>query len=130
MSQEIGEESEPRKFEHIEVKYDGDICVVTFINKRIMGDSIIEGISTELLSIANDLDIKKIILDFGRVEYLQHSTLLKLSDFVEKIKGRNGRIVACNLNNELHRLFAVTEFNRFLPLVKTEKNAIDIFGIK
>ena len=83
----------------------GGITVATFVDSRIVEDAIVQKVGNELFALADDGGRKKVVLDFGRVEYLSSAALAKLIRLREKMKSANRNLRLCCLGPEIWEVF-------------------------
>ena len=69
--------SQPRR-RRLEVEDIGDVTVVNFTDKKILDEQNIQVIGEQLFSLVDELGRRKILLNFGNVEFLSSAALGKL----------------------------------------------------
>jgi anti-sigma B factor antagonist len=82
----------------------GDVTVVNFLDKRILDEQSVQAIGEQLFSLVDELGRKKLLLNFGNVEYLSSPVLGIMATLNKKVKAAGGRLIACNLNPQIDEL--------------------------
>src|SRR3974377_263316 len=94
--------TQPPRHKRLEVEDIGDITVVNFVDKKILDEQNIQIIGEQLFSLVDELGRKKILLNFGNVEYMSSAALGKLITLNKKLQGEGGRLVMCNIGPEIY----------------------------
>src|SRR6516225_9684740 len=71
----------------------GDVTLIRFTDKRIIGEQIIQAIGEQLSSLVEDRQRRKLLLNFANVEYLSSAALGKLIRLNKRLKAAGGRMV-------------------------------------
>ena len=75
----------------------GGVTVVTFLDRKILDAANIQELGDELFSLVEKDGHKKVLLDFGGVDFLSSAALNKLIVLDKKSKTAAGRVKLCNL---------------------------------
>ena len=118
--------SQPRR-RRLEVEDIGDITVVNFVDKKILDEQNIQKIGEDLFSLVDELGRKKILLNFGNVEYLSSAALGKLITLNKKLQAAGGRLILCNIDPQIYEVFEITKLDRFFNIQKEEQSALQAF---
>jgi anti-sigma B factor antagonist len=115
------------KRRRLEVEDYGDIAVVNFVDKKILDDQNIQKIGEDLFSLVDELGRKKLLLNFSNVEYLSSAALGKFITLNKKINTAGGRLVLCNINDDIFEVFEITKLNKLFTILKDEQTALQAF---
>jgi len=115
------------KENYFELREIGDVTIVTFVCRRILQDLQIRDIGIRLLELVDTENRTKILIDFGRVEFMSSAMFGKLIALGKKVKIRQGRLVFCGLIKEVYEVFAITRLNRHFEIVGTEEDGLQLF---
>ncbi len=118
--------TQPRR-RRLEVEDYGDITVVNFIDKKILDEQNIQKIGEDLFSLVDELGRKKVLLNFGNVEYLSSAALGKFITLNKKVTGSGGKLVMCNINDDIFEVFEITKLNKLFDIQKDEQTALQSF---
>ena len=116
---------QPRRH-RLEVEDIGDITVVNFTDRKILDEANIQLIGEELFSLV-DRGRKKVLLNFGNVEYLSSAALGKLITLNNKLRAVTGRLILCNIDPQIYEVFEITKLNKFFTIHKEEQAALQAF---
>lgn len=115
--------TQPRR-RRLEVEDIGDVTVVNFIDRKILDEQNIAKIGEDLFSLVDELGRKKIILNFGNVEYLSSAALGKFITLNKKVAGAQGKLILCNIDPQIYEVFEITKLNKLFIIHKTEQEAL------
>src|SRR5437879_11260439 len=102
--------AQPRR-RRLEVEDIGDVTVVNFTDRKILDEQNIQIIGEQLFSLVDELGRRKVLLNFGNVEYLSSAALGKLITLNKKLQAVNGRLVLCNITPQIYEGMEVTTLN-------------------
>ena len=115
--------SQPRR-RRLEVEDIGEVTVVNFTDKKILDEQNIQIIGEQLFSLVDELGRRKILLNFGNVEYLSSAALGKLITLNKKVQGVKGKLVPCNIAPQIYEVFEITKLDKFFTIRKEEQAAL------
>ena len=119
--------AQPRRRRRLEVEDIGDVTVVNFTDKKILDEQNIAVIGEQLFSLVDELGRKKILLNFGNVEYLSSAALGKFVALHKKVSAAGGRLILCNIDPQIYEVFEITKLNKLLNIQKEEQTALQAF---
>ena len=118
--------SQPRR-RRLEVEDIGDVTVVNFVDRKILDEQNIQAIGEQLFSLVEQEGIKKMLLNFGNVEYLSSAALGKLITLNKKLQQAGGKLILCNIDPQIHEVFEITKLDKFFKIMKEEQAALQAF---
>jgi len=118
--------SQPRR-RRLEVEDIGDVTVVSFTDKKILDEQNIQIIGEQLFSLVDELGRRKLLLNFGNVEYLSSAALGKFITLNKKVNAAGGKLVLCNIDPTIYEVFEITRLNRLFNIQKEEQAALQSF---
>ncbi|MFN4261888.1 MAG: STAS domain-containing protein [Gemmataceae bacterium] len=119
--------SQPRR-RRLEVEDIGDVTVVSFTDRKILDEQNIQQIGEQLFSLVDEAGRRKILLNFGNVEYLSSAALGKLITLNKKLQVTGGRLILCNIDPQIYEVFEITKLNKLFNIQKEEQSALQAFG--
>ena len=119
--------SQPRR-RRLEVVEEGDVTVVNFIDRKILDEQNIQKIGEDLFSLVDELGRKKILLNFGNVEYLSSAALGKFITLNKKVQASGGKLILCNIDANIYEVFEITKLNKLFNILKEEQGALQAFA--
>jgi anti-sigma B factor antagonist len=118
--------TQPRR-QRLQVEDTGDVTVVHFTDKKILDEQNIQVIGEQLFSLVDELNRRKLLLNFGNVEYLSSAALGKLITLNKKVNAVSGKLVLCNIDPQIYEVFEITKLNRLFNIQKDEQAALQAF---
>src|ERR1700748_2392793 len=115
--------SQPRR-RRLEVADIGDITVVNFVDKKILDEQNIQIIGEQLFSLVDELGRRKILLNFGNVEYLSSAALGNLSTLNKKVNAVGGRLILSSIDPQIYEVFEITRLNKLFNIQREEQAAL------
>ena len=117
----------PQRRRRLEVEDIGDIAVVNFLDKKILDEQNIQAIGEDLFRLVDELGRKKILLNFGNVEFLSSAALGKLITLNRKLQGVRGRLVLCGITKEIREVFEITRLDKLFTIHPDEQSGLQAF---
>jgi anti-sigma B factor antagonist len=111
----------------LEVEEIGDVTVVNFVDRKILDEQNIQIIGEQLFSLVDEDGRRKILLNFGNVEYLSSAALGKLITLNKKLQTAGGKLILCNIDPQIHEVFEITKLDKFFKIMKEEQQALQAF---
>ena len=119
--------SQPARRRRLEVEDIGDIAVVNFVDKKILDEQNIQMIGDDLFRLVDELGRRKILLNFGNVEFLSSAALGKLITLNRKVQAVRGKLVLCNISKEIREVFEITKLDKLFTILPDEQAALQAF---
>jgi anti-sigma B factor antagonist len=105
-----------------------DVTIVDFQEARLLDSLQIESIGQQLYKLVDEMDRKKIVLDFSKVQFLSSAAVSVLLVLQQKMKKINGQYVICGLKKELMKVFEIMKLTNVLKFAADESEALRVFG--
>src|SRR5215472_11443934 len=118
--------SQPRR-RRLEVEDLGDVTVVSFTDRKILDEQNIQIIGDQLFSLVDESGRKKLLLNFGNVEYMSSAALGKLITLNKKVQSSGGRLVLCNIDPQIREVFEITKLDKLFVIRGDEQEALQMF---
>ena len=118
--------SQPRR-RRLEVEDIGDVTVINFVDRKILDEQNIQVIGEQLFSLVDQDGRRKLLLNFGNVEYLSSAALGKLITLNKKLQQAQGKLILCNIDPQIHEVFEITKLDKFFKIMKEEQQALQAF---
>jgi anti-sigma B factor antagonist len=104
-----------------------EVTVVTFRDKKILDESVIQEVGDALFDLVDKQYKTKLLLNFENVEYLSSAALGKLITLNKRIKEENGELKLCNIIPEIYEVFRITKLNRLFEIFDDMEQALRRF---
>lgn len=108
--------------QYIEVKHEGDISIVRVTEVDALSESF-EEVADELLSVVENENCRKLIIDLGNVQYLHSMALGQLVKLEKSLIAVGGQLRLCNLQPTVKELFEITGLDSVLDIRQDETAA-------
>ena len=119
--------AQPPRRRRLELEEVGDVTVVNFIDKKILDEQNIQIIGEQLFDLVDNQGKKKLLLNFGNVEFLSSAALGKLITLNKKLQAVGGRLILCNIDPQIYEVFEITKLDKFFNIQKEEQAALQAF---
>ena len=104
-----------------------NVTVVTFNDSKIIDEAEIQEFGQELYDLVEREGKKKIVLNFGHVEFLSSAALGKLINLKKKVGAVKGKLKLCCIHPDLLEVFRITRLDQVFEIFEEEQEALDKF---
>ena len=104
-----------------------DVTVVTFKDKKILDEAVIQEVGDELFDLVDKQYKTRLLLNFENVEYLSSAALGKLITLNKRVKEENSELKLCNIIPEIYEVFRITKLNRLFEIYEEMEQALRRF---
>jgi len=111
----------------LEVEDIGDVTVVNFTDRKILDEQNIQIIGEQLFSLVDELGRRKLLLNFGNVEYMSSAALGKLITLNKKVQASGGRLILCNIDPQIREVFEITKLDKLFDIRNDEQEGLQMF---
>ncbi len=111
-------------YKRIEVREVAGVAVVQFRDPKYTDELRILEFGQELLDLVENGGYRKVVLNFGRIEFFSSGALGKLITLDKRIKALNGSLVCCNIQPDIFEVFKITRLDRLFKIFPTEEAAL------
>jgi anti-sigma B factor antagonist len=118
--------SQPKR-RRVETQEINGVTVVNFIDRKILDEQNIQKIGDDLFHLVDGENRKKILLNFGNVEYLSSAALGKFITLNKKVQAAGGKLILCNIDPNIYEVFEITKLNKLFNIQKEEQSALQEF---
>jgi anti-sigma B factor antagonist len=109
----------------IKEKIDGDVAVLSF-KGNLMGEPDTTEVRDKIYSLLQD-GISKIVLDLGKVKWVNSSGLGTLIAAMTSVKNKGGELRLANVTDKVESLFVITQLIKVFKTYETVDRAIASF---
>jgi anti-sigma B factor antagonist len=103
------------------------VLVVSFTDSKIVTEDQIQEVGDQLYALIEDGSKKKILLNFGNVQYCSSTVLGKLVGFKRRVDGAKGKLKFCCIHPDLMVPFKLTGLDKVFEIYTEEQAALDKF---
>ena len=119
--------SQPARRQRLLVEEIGDIAVVNFVDKKILDEQNIQMIGDDLMRLVDELGRRKLLLNFGNVEFMSSAALGKLITLHRKLQAVQGKLVMCKIAKSIKEIFEITKLDKMFALAPDEQAGLQMF---
>ena len=120
--------SQPPRRRRLEVEDIGDVTVVSFTDRKILDEQNIQVIGEQLFGLVDESGRKRLLLNFGNVEYMSSAALGKLITLNKKVQASGGKLVLCNIDPQIREVFEITKLDKLFLICGDEQEALRTFA--
>ncbi len=110
---------------NIKEKMQGDVAVVA-LKGNLMGEPDTTEVREKIYSLLQD-DIKKIVLDLGKVKWINSSGLGSLIAAMTSVKNKGGDMRLANITEKVESVFMITQLIKVFKTYETVDRAVASF---
>lgn len=103
------------------------VLVVSFTDTKIVTEDQIQEVGEQLYELLEDGGKKKILLNFGNVQYCSSTVLGKLVGLKRRVDSAKGKLKMCCIHPDLMVPFKLTGLDRVFEIFAEEQAALDKF---
>jgi len=101
------------------------VAVVSFTDTKIVSEDQIQEVGDELYALVEDNTKKKILLNFGNVQYCSSTVLGKLVSLKRRIDAAKGKLKLCCIHPDLLVPFKLTGLDKVFEIHTEEQAALN-----
>lgn len=105
-----------------------DVTIVDLQEARLLEAAQIEAIGKELYRLVDEMDRKKLILDFAQVQFLASAAIGMLMTLHKKSTAIKGTFIICSLRRELMKVFEIMKLTKVFKFAPNEDEALAMLG--
>jgi len=109
----------------ISVDYAENATIVTFTEEKILEERDIQVIQDSIMSVVEQADGIKLILNFCNVRFLSSTVLGLLIRVSKKIYERDGRLGLCSINPKIYEIFKITRLTKIFDIYDDVETAAE-----
>ena len=110
---------------NIKEKMHGDVAVVA-LRGNLMGEPDTTEVREKIYSLLQD-DVKKIVLDLGKVKWINSSGLGSLIAAMTSVKNKGGEMRLANITEKVESVFMITKLIKVFKTYETVDRAVGSF---
>jgi anti-sigma B factor antagonist len=118
----------PSYYRWLETEQVGDVTVVRFTTRTILGNDAIEAIGAQLLGLVEQAGCRQFVLNLENVESISTAMVGKFVALHRSLQAAQGRLVLCRLGPFLIEIFKVLKLGQLARVYGEETEAVQSFG--
>jgi anti-sigma B factor antagonist len=118
----------PSYYRWLEIDQLGDVTVVRFTTRTILGNDAIQAIGDQLLGLVEQAGCRQFVLNLENVESVSTAMVGKLVALHRRLDAAQGRLVLCRLGPFLVEIFKVLNLGELTRVYGEEQEAVQSFA--
>jgi anti-sigma B factor antagonist len=114
-------------FRRIHLSRKGSVRIVAFTDRRILDDSVLDEIRSELGRVIGKSTAPDVLLDFATVEFMSSAMLGLLGQLHRRISAGQGQLKMCSIRPQIFQVFKMTNLDRLFSIHKDAPTALAQF---
>ena len=110
---------------NISVQYTDNATILTFTDRKILEEQDIKALQESIMSVVDQCDGIRLILDFGHVEFLSSAVLGLLIRVSKRIHEKNGKLRLCNISPKINEVFRITQLTKIFDIHRDVDSALE-----
>jgi anti-sigma B factor antagonist len=115
---------------HLDIEEIGEVTVAALLDSKILGETQITSIASELFAMVDEDGRRKIILNCSRVEYVASTALGTLITLEMKLKAANGKLRLCCVRQYIYEDLEIARCDRLFNIKPTLEEAMEGLPIR
>ncbi len=109
----------------IGVQYSDNATIVSFTDEKILEERDIKALQDSIMSVVEQAERIKLILDFSNVRFLSSAVLGLLIRISKRIYEKDGQLKLCNINPKIFEIFKITRLTTTFDIYKDVESAVE-----
>jgi anti-sigma B factor antagonist len=109
----------------INVEYAEKATIVSFTDEKILEERDIKALQDSIMSVVEQTERIKLILNFGNVQFLSSAVLGLLIRLSKRIYEHDGQLKLCNITPKIFEIFKITRLTKTFDIYKDVESAIE-----
>ncbi len=115
----------PEKKAWTAAREEGDALIISFPGEGHLDEADATDIHNEIMSEIDARDAKKVVIDFGNVNFISSAFLGTLVAVNRTMQARDGALVIASIRPEIYQLLQVTNLHRFFAFSDDIQSALE-----
>ena len=109
----------------ISVKHVEKAIIVSFTDEKILEERDINALQESIMSVVEQAERIKLILDFSNVRFLSSAVLGLLIRLSKRIYEKDGQLKLCNINPKIFEIFKITRLTSTFDIYQDVESAVE-----
>ena len=103
-------------FRRIQTAAKDNVQIVLFKDKKILDDTVLDEIKTEINRLLGSAPGQNVLLDFSQVEFMSSARLGLLGQLHRKVGAAKGKLKMCSIRPEIFQVFKLTNLDKLFSI--------------
>lgn len=118
----------PPEESRLRIYNEGDVVQVRFVDRNILDEANIQRIGDEIVSVIEQRDRPKLLINFENVDHLSSAALGTLITINNKVRARSGQLRLAEIDPQIYEVFVITKLNKLFDIHDTADDALASFA--
>ena len=109
----------------ISVEYSKDAVIITFTDEKILEEQDIQALQESIMSVVEQTEGIRLILDFCNVQFLSSAVLGLLIRVSKKVYEHDGQLKLCNIRPKIYEIFKITRLTKIFDIYPDVSSAAE-----
>ncbi|MCG8377169.1 MAG: STAS domain-containing protein [Chlorobiales bacterium] len=109
-----------------EINERGDVSILQILEPRLIYESL-DPIQKKFISLVES-GIKKIVIDFSKVDYLDSFAVGFIMDMYRRVSGNDGALKICGLQPRVRKILSITRVDNVVDICTDIDDAVAAFN--
>jgi anti-sigma B factor antagonist len=118
----------PPEESRLRIYNEGDVVQVRFVDRNILDEANIQRIGEEIVSVIEQRDRPKLLINFENVDHLSSAALGTLITINNKVRARSGQLRLAEIDPQIYEVFVITKLNKLFDIHDSADDALASFS--
>jgi anti-sigma B factor antagonist len=118
----------PPEESRLRIYNEGDVVQVRFVDRNILDEANIQRIGEEIVSVIEQRDKPKLLINFENVDHLSSAALGTLITINNKVRARSGQLRLAEIDPQIYEVFVITKLNKLFDIHDSADDALASFS--
>jgi len=118
----------PPEESRLRIYNEGDVVQVRFVDRNILDEANIQRIGEEIVSVIEQRDRPKLLINFENVDHLSSAALGTLITINNKVRARSGQLRLAEIDPQIYEVFVITKLNKLFDIHESADDALASFS--
>ncbi|MGP1311082.1 MAG: STAS domain-containing protein [Phycisphaerales bacterium] len=118
----------PPEESRLRIYNEGDVVQVRFVDRNILDEANIQRIGDEIVSVIEQRDRPKLLINFENVDHLSSAALGTLITINNKVRARSGQLRLAEIDPQIYEVFVITKLNKLFDIHESADDALASFA--
>lgn len=118
----------PPEESRLRIYNEGDVVQVRFVDRNILDEANIQRIGEEIVSVIEQRDRPKLLINFENVDHLSSAALGTLITINNKVRARAGQLRLAEIDPQIYEVFVITKLNKLFDIHDSADDALASFS--
>ena len=110
---------------NIGIEYAEEAVIITFTDRKILEEKDIRSLQESIMSVVDQSEDIRLILDFANVEFLSSAVLGLLIRISKHVLDRKGQLRLCNISPKIYEVFKITQLTKVFDIHTDAQSALE-----